>query len=790
MNQLGPALQTSKNTIIRILLFYFRALRKIIRIVFNKWTCLVAVGIFLPALLGYMHHLDKIVTAKFQGKRFSVPIRVYARSLELYSGKALLKQQLQKEFELLNYHRVERVENPGEYADYGDYVVFFSRDFHYWDGALYAQRTRLTFANGFVSTLQNHDTGMDLAKVRLEPLLISGANGGQYEDRQLIDYEQVPQELINALIAVEDQRFYQHHGVDLKSLLRATASTLSGRGIQGGSTITQQLVKNFLLTPERTLKRKLNEMLMAIILEFRFSKKEILETYLNEVYFGQDGSRAIHGVELASQFYFGRSVAGLELQQSAMLVAMLKGPTYYNPRRNPERALERRNLVLEELYQQGLIDKELNLKAKAKPLGAAEKVAVVTTEYPNFLDLVFRQLREEYSDLDANQDGLSIFTTLDPVEQYFAESALAQGLQALEQQKNLPSQHLEGAIVIAEPKTGEVTALIGSRNPRYEGFNRALDAKRQIGSLIKPAVYLTALTQTDNYNLATLLDDTELSWQEPGAALWQPHNYDNQYHGAIPFWLSLAHSYNVSTARLGLELGIQNIIDTVHTLGVEAPLNPYASIVLGTPELAPFEVAQMYQVLAAGGIRIPLQSIRAVQLSSGELILPNHAKATRVVAARANYLLTRSLQLAVREGTGKGLQRFFAEDLQLAGKTGTTDNLRDSWFAGYSDDRLGIVWIGNDHNKSSGLTGASGALTIWGQLFSSIAMANLSPQAPHDVKEFYVDRSSGRQVSSHCENAITLPFVVGTEPDKQFGCHAGVSGGKGLTSWISRFLGQ
>ncbi len=759
-----------------------------LRSVFTVKRLLLVFVLLAIALAFHIAQLDRVVRQQFEGKRFSLPARVYARPLELFVGKPVDAVQLQRELDLLKYKNVGQVRAPAEYAlDGGDFVIQ-GRSFEFWDGLQDTRRVRVSVRRGQVALLMDDVTGDGVDLFRLEPISIGGIYTDKNEDRQLVRYDQVPRHLIDALIAVEDQRFYFHHGVDLRSLGRALVSTVTGRGIQGGSTITQQLVKNFFLTPERTLKRKFNEMWMALILELRYDKNDILETYLNEVYFGQDGSRAIHGVGLAANFHFGRTVEQLEPHQSALLVAMLKGPTLYNPRRNPQQALVRRNLVLAQTREQGYLAEWEYDEAIQKPLDISTAASMGLSQYPAFLDLVFRQLRKDYKESDLRSEGLRIFTTLDPLVQHAAEAAVTSQLAQLEKTYKLDSGWLEGAMVVSAPHTGEVAAVVGSRKPRFEGFNRALDAKRQIGSLIKPAIYLTALEQPERYTLASLLDDDELEWQEAGTDAWTPSNYDNEFHGQVPLWQALAHSYNVSSARLGLELGVHQVTATAQRLGIEAPMQPYASTLLGTSELAPFAVAQMYQTIATGGFRMPLRAIREVLTTDGRPLRRYPIDVQQVADGRAVYLLTRAMQLAVSDGTGRGLQRYLPANLNLAGKTGTTDDLRDSWFAGFSGDWVAVAWIGNDHNQNTRLTGATGAMTVWAQTMAALNPQPLLNSPPDGITRVHIHPETGFRTDRQCSNARELPFIVGSEPAVEVNCEGGELQKRGVRKWFQNLL--
>ncbi|HEY7492186.1 MAG TPA: transglycosylase domain-containing protein, partial [Candidatus Tectomicrobia bacterium] len=541
-----------------------------------------------------------------------------------------------------------------------------------------------------------------------------------------------------------------------------------GTTVQGGSTLTQQLVKNFYLSPDRSLWRKFKEALMALLLEWHYSKDEILEAYLNEIFLGQDGQRAIHGFGLASQFYFGRPVEELTLPQIALLVGLVRGASYYNPRRHADRAVERRNMVLDTLVARGVLLEAEARSARTAALGVTPEAPSGVSPYPAFLDLVRRQLRRDYREQDLTSAGLQVFTTLDPRIQAQVQQGLATRLAQLEPQQRLPAEALQGAVLVTRSQVGEVVALAGGRLPLAAGFNRALDAVRPIGSLIKPAVYLTALARAPDYTLVTRLDDSPLRLKSGGKD-WTPENFDRQYHGTVPLYLALAHSYNLATAHLGLELGVPQVLEMVKRLGITRALDAYPAALLGAMSLTPLEVTQMYQTLASGGFRMPVSTLRAVLTAEGEPLQRYPLAIEQVVDAVPVFLLTTALQEAVREGTGRTLSRQFALSMAVAGKTGTTDDLRDSWFAGFTGDYVAVVWLGRDNNLPTGLTGATGALTVWDDIMRRVSVQPLRLTPPPEVEFVAVD-PQGRRTDAQCPDAVVLPFLTGTAPQVWTSC--------------------
>jgi penicillin-binding protein 1B len=509
---------------------------------------------------------------------------------------------------------------------------------------------------------------------------------------------------------------------------------------------------------------------MALLVEWHYNKNEILEAYLNEVYLGQDGNRAIHGFGLASYFYFERPLTELSVDQYALLVGLVKGPSYYNPRRHPERALSRRNLVLDVMTELELITPDEASRSKARKLGVSHYKRKAINTFPAFLELVRRQLRRDYRDEDITSEGLRIFTTLDPQVQWRLEKVLEARLKTLENGLKIKVGTLEAAAVVASVQGGEVLALAGGRNPKFSGFNRALDARRQVGSLLKPAVYLTALEQPGRYTLATLLDDSPLSFTARNGDVWEPRNYDRKNHGDVPLYQALAHSYNVSTARLGLALGIEPIIKTLHKLGVEQHLNPYPSLVLGAVEMSPLAVTNMYQTFASGGFRSRLRAINAVLAVDNSPLQRYPLSVQAAIDPAPNYLVSTAMRFAAREGTGRGLYQYLPDNQDIAGKTGTTDNLRDSWFAGFTGDRLGVVWIGRDDNQSTGLTGSSGALRVWGDLFAGFNNSDQVPVAVENIEYHWIEPKTGLMADAGCPDVVQLPFIAGSAPEGIAAC--------------------
>lgn len=713
-----------------------------------RWVLLILVGVGLAGTL-YSIHLDRVVRGKFEGQRWALPARVYARPLELFADRPLRADQLQAELDRLNYRRTATPDVPGSYSRDGERFLVRTRSFRFWDGEEPGRALTVGFAEGRVAELGDASGGSAPALVRLDPMLIASIYPTHNEDRVLVRRKEIPDLLIRTLVAVEDRSFYRHLGVDPRGIARAAFSNLRAGGVvEGASTLTQQLVKNFYLTADRTFERKINEALMALLLERHYSKDEILEAYANEIYLGQDGSRAIHGFGLASSFFFNKPLEELGIPETALMVGLVQAPSSLDPRRRPEAALKRRDLVLDLMARDGVISTADAEAAKAAPLGIVEGGGRPVGEYPDFVSLVRRQLQRDYREEDLRSEGLNIFTTLDPLVQSAVESSLPQRLSELEKSRRMKAGSLEVAAVVASVVQGEVLALAGGREPGYAGFNRALDSVRSIGSLVKPAVYLAALSKPERYSLTTSLQDTPVSMRV-GDKIWAPKNYDRRVNGAVPLHRALSSSLNLATVHLGLSLGVTEVTETLYRLGAQRRISKVPAMLLGAVSLSPLEVAQVYQTIAAGGYRAPLRAIREVMDPNGRPLNRYPLAVEAVVDPRAAYLTTWAMQRVVTHGTARWLGEKLPKGMTMAGKTGTTDEMRDSWFAGFSGDKVAVVWVGRDDYQPMGLAGGTGALRVWGDFMLAIANEPLSDVPPDGV----VVAGDGE-----------APYIAGTTP--------------------------
>ncbi|MEW8267917.1 MAG: penicillin-binding protein 1B [Candidatus Thiodiazotropha sp.] len=734
----------------------------------KRWLSLGMVTLLLAAIL-YTLYLDQLVQNRFQGRRWDIPAKVYSRTLDLYPGAVVPKVHLQQTLDGLGYRRVKHPDRPGEYSSYRGRYLIRTRPFRFPDLDRPSDYLEVVLDGHQVTTLKRAGSGDPVGHYRIEPRLIGSLASAQGEDRILLSRQELPQLLVSGLIAVEDRNFYHHAGIDFIAIGRALWANLAAkRVVQGGSTLTQQLVKNYFLSAERTLWRKINEIVMALILDMRYDKDEILEAYANEIYLGQQGGKAIHGFALASRFYFNRPLHELDLPRMALLVTLVRGPSAYDPRRNPQQAKKRRGLILQLMADQGVITRQQAQQAGQQPLGV-EQGDLQSSGSPAFMDLVKRQLRRDYKEDDLSAGGLRIFSTMDPWFQQQAEASLSQQLKELEGQQGMAAGTLQGALTLADTETGEVLAVVGDRNPRYAGFNRALDAVRPVGSLIKPAVYLSALTHPGDYHLLTPLEDIPIQIKGANGEIWTPRNYDNQSHEGVTLEQALTQSFNQATVRLGLSVGLDRVIDNLHRLGIRRPLQTYPSLLLGAVSLSPLEMTQMYQVLANGGFGATLKSIRDVTDADGEPLSRYPLAIESRVDSRAVYLLRHALIEVTRSGTGKALQWLLPGEVEVAGKTGTTDKLRDSWFAGFDRKHVAVVWVGRDDNRPTGLTGSSGAMRVWARFMNAIGISPLQGNRPLGVEMLAIDPESGL-LGEGCPQAREYPFISGSGPSSRAAC--------------------
>ncbi|EMX8596487.1 bifunctional glycosyl transferase/transpeptidase [Enterobacter hormaechei] len=723
------------------------------------WLLLKLFIVFVVLIAIYGVYLDQKIRSRIDGKVWQLPAAVYGRMVNLEPDMSISKNEMVKLLQATQYRQVTKMTRPGEFTVQAKSIEMIRRPFDFPDSKEGQVRVRLTFDGDRLETIENMDNDRQFGFFRLDPRLITMLSSANGEQRLFVARNGFPDLLVDTLLATEDRHFYEHDGISLYSIGRAVLANLTaGRTVQGASTLTQQLVKNLFLSSERSYWRKANEAYMAVLMDARYSKDRILELYMNEVYLGQSGDNEIRGFPLASLYYFGRPVEELSLDQQALLVGMVKGASIYNPWRNPKLALERRNLVLRLLQQQQVIDQELYDMLSARPLGVQPRGGVISPQ-PAFMQMVRQELQSKLGDKVKDLSGVKIFTTFDSVAQDAAEKAAVEGIPALKKQRKLSD--LETAMVVVDRNTGEVRAMVGGAEPQFAGYNRAMQARRSIGSLAKPATYLTALSQPNLYRLNTWIADAPISLRQPNGQVWSPQNDDRQFSGQVMLVDALTRSMNVPTVNLGMALGLPAITDTWQKLGVpKDQLHPVPAMILGALNLTPIEVAQAFQTIASGGNRAPLSALRSVIAEDGSVLYQSFPQAERAVPAQAAYMTLWTMQQVVQRGTGRQLGAKYP-GLHLAGKTGTTNNNVDTWFAGIDGREVVITWVGRDNNQPTKLYGASGAMSIYQRYLANQSPVPLNLVAPEDIVDMGVD-ASGNFI---CGGGMrTLP-VWTTNPD-------------------------
>ncbi len=717
--------------------------------------------------------LDQVVRERFGGRLFRVPSRVLSAPIILYPGLDWKQIGLEQTLQRLGYRDSPSPKQLalGRYTWKGAEVWIHRRAFEHPTRAEPARVLRMRLAGSLIEELRDADTGQELGAAFLEPELVGAYYGPDHEQRELVRVGDVPPHLIDAVLAVEDQRFLSHRGVDLRRIGGALLANLRAGGIrEGGSTLTQQLVKNFFLTPERSFQRKLQEAAMALIVEARYEKDAILEAYLNEIYLGQRGSTAIHGVGEAAHFYFGKSVRDLVVAESALIAAIIKSPNGLSPHADPERARKRRDLVLELMRDQGRIDDAAFAAAQAEPVRVA-KLTPEPRDARYFLDALQRQLPDFYGSATLTTEGLQIYSTLDLRLQRAAARALSEELARLE--KAYPrlapkgESRLEGCLIALRPQTGEVLALVGGRDYAKSQFDRCTQARRPAGSVFKPFVYAAALEPGADGPLATLaavLDDSPLEISTPSGP-WRPKNFDREHHGRIPLREALERSYNVATARLGQQVGIPRVVEMARRLGIESPLSPVPSLAIGAADITPLELARAYATLANGGIRPQIRTFEDVVDPNAGTLERQPIAFERVLDGGTAYLVTSLLEGVVDRGTAASLR---AQGLvgPIAGKTGTSNEERDAWFVGYTPELVAVVWVGFDEPRSLGLASSGIALPVWSRFLRDATGGQVRGAflRPPDIEEIEIDPTSGAVALAGCPARRLEYFLPGTEP--------------------------
>jgi penicillin-binding protein 1B len=713
------------------------------------------------AFSAYLFFLNHLIDQRFDDDIWALPSRIYARPLELYKGMSLNRESLKYELELSTYQRVNHRPKPGQYRLLNESVELYAQDFVYSNFVESGRLVGIRFGGDKVTKITDLVSEKPLKLYRLPPAIIGSYHPKNGEDRLLVDRDHIPKELQEILITIEDKQFFNHLGINPISIIRALiANVRAGKTAQGGSTITQQLAKNLFLSSERSLLRKINEAFLALILEFRFNKQTILSAYINEVFLLQQKKIAIHGFGLASQRLFKKPIDQLSTDQLALLVGMVKGPSSYNPILHPKAALARRNLVLKIIHKEQLIDQKEYDHFIQQPLGTVKRLPGINP-FPAYVDLVKRQLKSNYSSSELSARGLRIFTPFDPIIQRSLHRGLKNGLLRFGQ------PNLQSAVVIADYLNGDIQALTGDSQVDYPGFNRAVMAQRPIGSLIKPLLLYGLLE--GGRSLATPANDKAINIKQSDGDIWTPKNYDRKFHGRMSLYEAFVNSYNLPFVNFGVQGGLEALVKNLERIDLLKHETIYPSILLGTSAMSALEVAQMYQVIANNGYFSPLTTIRQVSDKDNKVLNRIPIKSQKIFNPAQMIQVQRAMLGVVEEGTAKYINGRF-KGMSLAGKTGTTNDTRDSWFSGFSNRLLGVVWLGNDDNRPTQLTGSSGALRVWADIMGQQKLKPFKISRNTTLEWHYINRKNGLLTQQHCVNSVLLPFVISQVPSRRSVC--------------------
>jgi penicillin-binding protein 1B len=729
----------------------------------------------------YLGELDAVVVEKFSGSRWSFPSRVYSDTFLIYPGLDVEAAGLYDRLGRLNYREVTAAPlRKGDFRRTEQGLQLFLHDFSYPGMSATEQVVEMRIDGKVVTDMADANSGQHLDSLTLEPEVITGLYEDSWEERREVSLAEVPPRLVHAILVTEDQRFFEHHGIDVLGIVRAALVNIRhGRIVQGGSTLTQQLMKNFFLTEERTWDRKVRELAMAVVAERRYGKNEILENYLNEIYLGQNGVQGIFGIWEASQFYFARRPSELSVGETAMLAGLIRAPNAYSPYRDPERAKQRRDTVLQLMLDHGILTRSEHEAALREPIRTS-RVSVARNAAPYFVDFLRDELANSYPPQVLTSEGLGIFTSLDLEMQDAAVQSVRDGLADLE--KRYPKllergAPVQGCLIAIQPQTGEIKAMVGGRDYASTQFNRVVQAKRQPGSVFKPIVFLAAFETTASSNdpllPTTPLLDEPFEWKYD-SQVWRPANYRDEYLGRVTARRALEMSLNSATARLAHEIGLDPIRDLASRMGVTSELPPYPSIVLGSLEVSPLEVAQAFAVIANQGQRATLRSTKKVMDRNGQPIERRPLEVARVTSPEAAYMVAHLMEGVIERGTGRGA-RELGFKRAAAGKTGTTNDAKDAWFVGFTPELLTVVWVGFDERQELGLTGAAAALPIWTEFMKRATAARPPTEflPPPGITLVRIDPLTGGLATPGCMEAIDEAFWKGHEPTTPCPLHSG-----------------
>ena len=733
----------------------------------------IGAGCFLITILvltlAYCWHLSNGIEKRFSGRKWKLPSSVYSDTTLLFPEKKISADNLEEKLIRLGYKLTDdHPAKKGEYALGRGSIEIYFRDLNLPGNVREGFPALIEIRNKTIRKIERTDTEEQIPLVELDPELVMQYFGNERELRKIISIKHVPKHLIHAVLAAEDGRFFSHIGIDPIGITRALyVNFRAGYVQQGGSTLTQQLAKNYFLSPERTIRRKLNELLISMAIELKYSKEDILEIYLNEIYFGQKASISINGVGEAANFYFGKEVENLTVSESAVLAGLIKAPNKYSPHSHVERCKVRRDQVLYAMHKKEWISDSTLKMALNEPITTAE-VKQQELIAPYFMDYVSSQLSDLYPETAVSSLGFSIYTTLDLDVQKAAEEALEKGLKRMEESKPdlmrfSDTDKLQGAIVVIEPRTGNVIAMVGGRDYKLSQFNRITQAKRQSGSCFKPFVVATLL---DLYKPSDLLSNAEMSYMVNGAA-WTPNNY--QVHNEKS--MTVRDMIRLSCNRAAVDMVVTGepgtVAEGVKAFNFSTEVYPYASIALGAFEVIPLELARAFCAFAADGVVPQTLSVKDVIDENGHVLVRKYQDIRTVISPAKAYLVTSMLESVVKSGTAKSLNRY-GINFPLAGKTGSTNGYKDGWFVGYTPDILALVWVGFDNGDSIDATGSGAAIPIFGELIKSMPdYISKNPfTIPPGVVKLNLCRETRKIATAHCPDTYTEYFLEENKPEE------------------------
>lgn len=713
--------------------------------------------LLLTIIAAYLIYLDAQVKPRFEGNKWQVPAQIFARPLVIELKQEITIKEVVDELSLLGYRKVATPREVGEYSYKDNKLNVYRRTFYYPDKTYPAQLIQIGWKKSRVSEIVVPNRNLTLERTSLEPWLVSRLVSGLNEDRMLVTDQDIPALLKTALVVVEDKDFYTHFGVAPLSILRALLANISaGRTVQGGSTLTQQLVKNLFLSSERSYLRKLKEAAMALVIDARYTKEDILNTYINEVFLGQNGAVAVHGFGLGSHYFFNKPLKELNIQEIATLVGLVKGPSYYDPKRHVERMTQRRNLVLRLLFEANELSVSEYETAISAPLITHDNPSLASGKHPAFMDKIRHELKQVINAEETRLSGVKVFTTLDINAQRRAENALKRVV--ANKAKTYKQKDLQAALVMSDIKSGGIRAIVGGTQTEYAGFNRALNAYRPIGSLIKPIVFLRALESPEKFTLATVIEDKPISFDDADGEKWQPLNADKKFRDQVLLIDALTYSFNVPSVNIASAIGFEDVVKSLNRLGANKQAKALPSVALGAIELSPLQVNQVYQTISNNGVYKPLHALSAVTEHNNRLLWKRTEKEQIRADENASYLVNYALHKVTTHGTAKQIKDTFPS-INMAGKTGTTNDYRDSWFSGFDRNLVTSIWLGNDNNQPINMSGASGALAVFIDLQKQQSPKTLVRRFPKGLTIAHFDQKTGLPTLPGCPNVISLPAI-------------------------------